>query len=412
MCRKSFTILVIILLAFVIPVLFLSAQIVSVENTLNQSHIVSYSPINSIPGSQVMGLYSSENERLERQFTSQVTLAAVGDIMIHSPQFNSAYIVNKNTYDFRDHFSLISPYLEKADLVVGNLETTLTGPPYPYSGYPRFNSPPELAKNLKDSGFDLLFTANNHSLDYGEFGIINTINHIESAGLNFVGTARCLEEQAKGLQISTQNVDIAFFAYTYGTNGIPVPYGKEYLVSLLDEKQIIKDAQRAKNDHSVDVVIISLHWGLEYQRLPTEEQRELARSLIDAGVDVIIGTHPHVVQPAEKLHTENHSGLVLYSLGNFVSNQRKRYRDSGIIVYLSIEKDHILNQSTVSLAEIEPTWVYRRSQFGPDRYSILPVKELLNDEEKLDETGLTSQDIQRMKEVLQETEDIFWRFWY
>ncbi len=411
MVRKSFVILLTGLLAIIIPVLFLSAQIVSVEKTFNPSQLINYRPIKNISGSQIKTLYTSENGQLDKQFTSQVTIAAVGDIMVHSPQFNSAYIASKNTFDFSQHFSTIRPYLEKADLTVGNLETTLTGPQYPFSGYPRFNSPPELAKNLKESGFDVLFTANNHSLDYGEVGILNTIDHIESAGLAFVGTARCFKEQAEGFRVTIQTIDIAFYAYTYGTNGIPVPRGKEYLVSLLDENQIIEDTLRAKNDHGVDVVIVSLHWGQEYQRLPTEEQRELARRLIDAGVDVIIGSHPHVVQPAEILNTENHSGLVLYSLGNFISNQRNRYRDSGIIVYFAIEKDHILNKTSVSVAEIEPTWVLRKNRLGLDRYSILPVKELLFDDEILAVSNLTNLDIQRMKEVLVETEDIFWRFW-
>ncbi len=399
------------LAALIVPTSLLSAGITSLDINSSNHHYVSYNPLEIGPGSRIKHLYTSHGRLLEGKYTSSITIAAAGDIMVHSPQFQSAYDRSRNTYDFSEHFEQIAPYLQKADLAVANLETTLTGPAYPYSGYPRFNSPPELAGNLKETGFDLLFTANNHSLDYGETGVRQTITHLEAAGLNFVGTARDRAEREHGHREEINGIEMAFFAYTYGTNGIPIPRGKEYLVTLLDEKQIIADTQRAKQQEGADIVIISLHWGQEYQRLPTTGQRELARRLIEQGVDVIIGTHPHVIQPAEMIQAEDRSGLVLYSLGNFISNQRKIYRDTGIIVYFQIEKDLASGKTTVSLAEILPTWVLRKDRLGPDRYAILPLNESFAENGIPEAVSLSRQQINRMQEALLETEDIFWRYW-
>lgn len=399
-----------ILLAVLGPLSFLTAETPPVT-TDTHPRLTGNIPRGFTLESRIKDLYASRSPLLQGYFTTEVTLAAAGDIMVHSPQYQSAYDPETGTFDFSRHFLEISPYLRQADLTVANLETTLTGRAYPYAGYPRFNSPPELAGNLQEAGFDLLFTANNHSLDYGETGVLNTITHLEAAGLDFVGTARDPGEQAEGYRVNLQQIDLAFFAYTYGTNGIPIPRGKDYLVSLLDEGQITADIQRAKEDEGADLVIIGLHWGQEYQRLPTPQQRQLARRLVDAGADVIIGTHPHVIQPVEWIETEDHRGLVFYSLGNFISNQRNRYRDSGIIVYFTIKKDLVLQQTSVSLDHIEPTWVLRKNQLGPDRYAILPVNSLLQDEARLEESDLSGQEIQRLREVKEETEDIFWRYW-
>ncbi len=413
MYRKFFlfvTLCAFILLAVMGPLSFFAAETLPVA-TNNHPRLSGYIPGGFILENRIKDLYAKRNPLLQEYFTTEVTVAAAGDIMVHSPQFHSAFVPETGTYDFSRHFMEISPYLQGADLTVANLETTLTGPAYSYSGYPRFNSPPELAGNLREAGFDLLFTANNHSLDYGETGVLNTITHLEEAGLDFVGTARNPAERAEGFRVNLQQIELVFFAYTYGTNGIPIPRGKEYLVDLMDEQQIIADIRRAKDEMEADAVILALHWGQEYQRLPTPQQRQLARRLIDAGADVIVGTHPHVIQPVEWMETENHQGMVFYSLGNFISNQRNRYRDSGIIVYFTIKKDLVLQQTTVSLAHMEPTWVLRKNQLGPDRYAILPVNPLLQQEEEMEARNLSGQEIQRLREVKEETEDIFWRYW-
>lgn len=346
---------------------------------------------------------------------SQVLLAAVGDIMVHSPQLSSAYDHHKGVYNFHECFTDIAPHLQKADFVVGNFETTLAGAEKGFSGYPRFNSPAELAAALKDSGFDLLFTANNHSMDSGADGVIKTIENLEAAGLSYAGTARSQEEKERGFVFLENDIKIIFYAYTYGTNGIPLPPGQDYLVSLIDEERIKSDVYRAKNIEKADLVIVSMHWGNEYERLPAAGQRKLAERLIDSGVDVIIGTHPHVIQPIEIIKTEDSKGIVLYSLGNFISNQRWRYSDAGIIVYLQIRKNLVLNEVEVAVQDITPTWVHKYQENGKWKFKVLPVEDTLvretfNVESAEEDNKLTLQDYERLKEIPGETEEIFWRY--
>lgn len=384
----------------------------SQENNISSTYINEDGAGEELPEEELSGeeLINGAGENI-----NVVLLAAVGDIMIHSPQLSSAYDQNKGTYDFHECFSDIAPYLQKADFAVGNLETTMGGGERGYSGYPLFNSPAELAAALKSNGFDLLFTANNHSMDSGADGLLETIQNIEAAGLNFVGTARSQEERKKGFVLCQNGIKIIFYAYTYGTNGIPLPSGREYLVSLLKEEQIKNDAYRAKNIEDADLLIVSMHWGNEYERLPTEEQRELAERLIDSGVDVIIGGHPHVIQPVETIKTGNSEGLVLYSLGNFISNQRWRYSDAGVIVYLEITKNPVLNEVDVSIRDIAPTWVHKYQETGRWKYKVLPVEEVVEKEtlsagSAEDRYKLSTQDYGRLEEVLWETGEIFWRY--
>lgn len=368
-----------------------------------------------------------DQNKKEENNVSKVLLAAVGDIMVHSPQLSSAYDHHKGVYNFHECFTDIAPHLQKADFAVGNFETTLAGVEKGFSGYPRFNSPAELAAALKDSGFDLLFTANNHSMDSGADGVIKTIENLEAAGLGYAGTARSQEEKERGFVFFQNNIKIIFYAYTYGTNGIPLPSGRDYLVSLIDEERIKSDVYRAKNIEKADLVIVSMHWGNEYERLPAEGQRKLAEWLIDSGVDVIIGTHPHVIQPAEVIRTENSEGLVLFSLGNFISNQRWRYTDAGIVVYLQITKNHALNEVEVSIQDTTPTWVHKFLEDGRWKFKVLPVEETLLEETLnaestgdknpspgenilLPEKKFSPQDYERLEEVLWETKEIFWRY--
>lgn len=342
-----------------------------------------------------------------------IVVAAVGDIMVHSPQLTSAFNESEGQYSFKDCFSHVAPYLEKADFAIGNLETTFGTTESGYSGYPFFNSPPELADALRDSGFDLLFTANNHSMDSGEEGVLNTIKLIEEKGLNCTGTARSEEERKKGFLLYQNDIKAVFFAYTYGTNGIPLPSGKEYMVPLIEKQLIGEDITRAKNELQADIVIIGLHWGDEYQRLPSTYQKELAMELVDMGADIIIGTHPHVIQPAEVIKTEKREGLVLYSLGNFISNQRWRYADSGIIVYLKIELNNSdLKSPKVTILEAVPTWVHRYLQGNKWKYTVLPVQAVLEAENARESYHLSEQDYWRLQEVLPETKEIFWRLCY
>ncbi|MGI5823706.1 MAG: CapA family protein, partial [Dethiobacteria bacterium] len=199
----------------------------------------------------------------------------------------------------------------------------------------------------------------------------------------------------------------AFLAYTYGTNGLPIPPDKDYLINLIDEGLISEDIFRAKSTYAADIIVVCIHWGLEYQRVPSDQQKELARTLIELGADIIIGNHPHVIQPAEIVETEKGSGLVFYSLGNFISNQRDRYCDTGVIAFIKIRFDPETNTYFISLSGTEPTWVHKFRQGGRWQYRILPVREVLNTAQAREIFNLSPESFQRLQEAFQETEESF-----
>ncbi len=198
----------------------------------------------------------------------EATLIAVGDIMMHSTQTRSGYDAKRQTYNFDSFFTPVKNILSKGDWVIGNLETPLAGEDAGgYTGYPLFNAPAELADAAKKAGFNILTTANNHALDRGEKGVIRTIANLRDRKIPSTGTAGSVAEASRTLISTKNNISLAILAYTYGTNGIPIPQGKDYLVSLIDEKKIIKDIAKARKQ-GADIVTISLHFGDEYQRQP------------------------------------------------------------------------------------------------------------------------------------------------
>jgi poly-gamma-glutamate capsule biosynthesis protein CapA/YwtB (metallophosphatase superfamily) len=265
--------------------------------------------------------------------TSRINLLFAGDIMGHDSQIQAAWSVKENTYNYASCFAHLAPKIKQADIAIGNLELTLAGPPY--KGYPAFSSPDALAFSLKDAGFDVLVTANNHSCDKGKKGITRTIDVLDSLGLLHTGTFKdnVSRDTLYPLIIEKNNVKIALLNYTYGTNGIPVP--KPTRVNLIDTTQIAQDILRINKD-SVDVIISFMHWGAEYQSLPDKNQIMLANWLTKKGVQLVIGAHPHVLQPIIR-DTINHT-LIAYSLGNFVSGQRDRFKNGGVMLHIELEK--------------------------------------------------------------------------
>lgn len=315
----------------------------------------------------------------------EVSITAVGDIMMHSPQFKSAYVGGEQEYDFYPVFGPIEDYIQEGNIAIGNLETTFAGKSQGYSGYPMFNSPEQLAEALKQTGFDIITTANNHSLDRRSNGLKRTLDVLDANGLDHAGTYRSPEEQDALLIKNVNDVKIGFMAYTYGTNGIPIPKEEPYLVNLIDKKQMEEDIQKAK-DEDVDIIVTSVHFGNEYQRQENDEQRELVDFLLEQGVDVVLGSHPHVIQPMEirnvtTIDGEEKEAFVIYSLGNFVSNQRDRYKDSGLILNISFEKNFKTQETTLEKVEYTPTWVDKSYANGKVYYHVLPVEEALEDYE-------------------------------
>lgn len=299
-------------------------------------------------------------------------LAAFGDIMMHSPQVRAGKKAD-GSYDFRSFFTQVKPYIESADIAIGNFETTLAGPSKPYSGFPRFNAPDAIADALRDTGVDLVSTANNHSMDTGTEGAIRTYQVLNEAGIKPVGTAPSAEDRHATV-VEKNGITFAFLAYTEWTNGLPVPKDKPYLVNLIDTEQIARDIREAREHQGADFVCVSLHFGVEYQRHPNLFQINTARQVLEDGADVILGSHPHVLQPMEKVTINGQEKLIIYSMGNFISNQRDLYTDEGIIIYMDVEKDPKTKQIILKNVSFLPTYVHRYRESGISQYAIIPME--------------------------------------
>ena len=307
-----------------------------------------------------------------RKFSTSMTLAAIGDILVHSTVYNDAK--TNDTYDFSPMFANVADQLRSPDLTVANQETIIGGSEIGLSTYPSFNSPYELADTLKDVGVDIVTIANNHTLDRGEKAILNATNYFDEIKMNYVGGYRSEEDKTRIRVINRNGIDIAFLSYTYGTNGIPVPTGKEYLVNLIDMNQIKSDITDAKK--VADVVSVSMHWGNEYQRLPSDQQVQMAQEIANEGADIIIGHHPHVLQPMGWLDREDGGQtFVIYSLGNFLSGQMWDYKDIGGIFEIEIVKEKVSSED-VNIQLINPTFTstYVTNQ-NQQNFKIVPLKE-------------------------------------
>jgi poly-gamma-glutamate capsule biosynthesis protein CapA/YwtB (metallophosphatase superfamily) len=302
--------------------------------------------------------------------TSRVSLLFAGDIMGHNEQITGARDTSNGTYNYEPTFRFVKPVIEKADIAIANLEVTLAGPPF--SGYPQFSSPDALAVAAKEAGFDVLIQANNHALDRGALGFKRTLRVLDSLQIPHTGTF--IDSTDRRLHypliLEKNNIRIALLNYTYGTNGLEIP--PPYIINRIDSDIINKDLTKARQA-SPDFVIVTIHWGLEYERLANTQQKKLASFILSHGANVIIGSHPHVIQPVELIYNADSSvnQLVVYSLGNYVSNQRAQYKDGGIMFNLNLIK-------TASGTQIDkysyiPSWVYRNDLSGRSVFYILPV---------------------------------------
>lgn len=305
------------------------------------------------------------------QDTTRLSLLFLGDIMQHDSQIKAAYNTKTtaNTYDYSPCFQFVKPYIESVDLAIGNLELTLAGPPY--KGYPQFSAPDELALALKDIGMDVLVTANNHSLDRGRKGVDRTVEMLDSLKILHTGTFRDTVERMNDypLIMEKNGFTITLLNYTYGTNGISIT--KPNVVNMIDTAVIRKDIIKAKESNP-DFIIVFTHWGQEYQSQPNLQQKRITDFCFKNGAQLVIGSHPHVLQPMEWRKEQNQ--LVAYSLGNFVSGQRDRYKDGGAMVrvnLMKILKDSI-STTCIDSAGYILEWVYRTSD-SQWNYYVLPV---------------------------------------
>lgn len=314
-----------------------------------------------------------------------VTIVGIGDTLCHSQNFKDAYDANTNTYDFSPMFKNVTKYFENSTVAVGNLETTLGGKERGYSGYPCFNSPDELAYDLKEMGIDILTTANNHSLDTGYNGLVSTLDTLDRYEVMHTGTARSLEEQNTTLFKDLNGIKTAFLCFTYGTNGIPIPKGKEYCVNLIDKDFIKTKLDKAKEE-GAELICVSMHWGDEYRIKPTKQQEDLAEFLIKNGADVILGNHSHVPEPMEMKTVTlddgtTREGFVIYSMGNFFSAQTKNYTRDTLIINVELRKDGKTGKINIDKANYTPVYVYDNGVNAKDRYELLDIESIINDYE-------------------------------
>ena len=339
-----------------------------------------------------------------------INLVATGDVMCHTTNFNAAYNNETKEYDFTSVFANISKYITKADVAIGNLETTFAGKDRGYTGYPTFNSPSALGVALKNIGIDVLSTANNHSLDKGYTGIVSTLDKLDEIGIDHMGTARSEEEQNKVLVKDVNGIKIAFLSYTYGTNGIPVPAGKEYSVNLIDKDLILKQINLAK-EQNVDIICASMHWGDEYKQKQNKKQEELADYLFQNGVDIIIGNHAHVIEPMEKRKIALEDGtekevFVVYALGNFISGQTIEHTKSTVILDMNIRKNGENGKITIDSINYIPVYCYDESKKNSNRYELLDIREEIAKYENNSEGKVETSLYQILKSELENIEKI------
>ena len=302
-----------------------------------------------------------------------ISISAVGDLMCHSVQFDYAR-TSTDSFDFNPTFSLVNRYLSLSDIACGNLETVTAGKKSRYTGYPNFNTPDEFVDAIKNAGFNLLFTSNNHALDRGEKGVKKTINLIRKSGLNQTGTFLSQRDRDSVRIINIKGISAAFLAYSYGVNGHHIPKSSPYIINIIDTSLIRSDIAAARK-MGAELVILYFHFGEEYHREPSSYQKEIVNTAIKDGADIILASHPHVVEPAGSFKTYGGSldtGFVVYSLGNFISNQRKRYTDGGVILTINITKDLSRDSLYISGVRYLPTWVYKGEYGGKRQFIIIP----------------------------------------
>lgn len=352
---------------------------------------------------------SVESETVEEKVEPiNFTMTAIGDTLCHNTQYWDAYNSSTKQYDFSYVYDDIKDYTSSADITIGSLETTFAGEDRGYSNYPVFNSPDSLATGLKDIGVDVISLAGNHALDYGYSGICRTIDVLDNVGISHLGTYKSAEDQDKILIKDVKGVKIAFINYTYGTNGIPVPSDKPYCLNLIDKDLISKQIKQAK-EQNVDMIVACMHWGTEYKTSANDEQKELADFLFKSGVDIILGNHPHVLEPMEKKTITLDDGstkdvFVVYALGNFTADQRAEITRDSAILNLDITKDSD-GKILINKVSYVPIYMYKNSASKVHKFKILDIEKSIANYDSGD-TSIGSSVYSNLKVQLQKIRDI------
>lgn len=327
-----------------------------------------------------------ENKKQEKKISDiqqqkddikDTTFIAVGDNLIHG----AIYYYNKQadgTYNFKDIYEHTNAYTKAADIAYINQETICAGTALGLSHYPSFNSPYEVLDAVSDAGFDWMAASSNHSLDAGIQGVMNQLDYMKKhyPDIKITGSHRSLEEANQTQVIKRNDTTFGVLGYTYGLNGYQLPKGKEYLIDLIDKNKIKQDVEKLKKVS--DVQIVSMHWGTEYSFEPNEEQKDLAQFLSDLGVDVIIGEHPHVIQPMNYITgKDGNKTLVIYSLGNFLSAQDDHENMLGGMARWTLSYDKTKNVVTFKDVEFLPTITQIEGDF--EFFRTYTLKDYTND---------------------------------
>ena len=336
-------------------------------------------PMDESPNQPVSEESTASQTEAEPQEPIVVHLVAAGDIMSHIPQNKDAYVASTQSYDFNHMIVEPAVQLREADYAVGNLETVFGGGPN-YTGFPTFNTPDALATAVKNAGFDLVSTANNHTRDQGVDAITRTLDVLDENGIAHVGTYRSKEDRdaTNGIYVADiGGISTAFLCYTYGLNGFSLPAGKEYAVNVFNKDyttnvsdfdyDLVDGDMAAARALNTDLIAVIIHWGVEYQTSPNDYQKRIAKHLVEQGADIILGGHPHVLEPYETItatDTEGNEteGFVIYSFGNFISNQTQYEpaTQSTILLDLELTKDPATGETTVSDVSYTPYFMLHR----------------------------------------------------
>ena len=291
-------------------------------------------------------------ENLGQYLDSSFTFAATGDVLIHDYLYED--VRTEEGYDFISRVETVAPYLQQQDLVFMNQETPIGGEELGLSGYPTFNAPEEVADMLSYFDADIVNFGNNHTLDRSTEGVVQTAENLTERGIEYVGANVSEEDMARDRIFTVNGIDVGFLAYTYGTNGIPVPEGQEYLVNIIDMPRITSDIEALRE--KVDVLIVSYHQGVEYDEFPRDEHVPEYYMMADAGADIIVGSHPHTLQPIEHYEREDGSeALIAYSMSNFFSAQQSLNTRLGGILEVTVEQSG--NDTSVGDVRFMPTYV-------------------------------------------------------
>lgn len=319
-----------------------------------------------------------ENKNLKK---TEITITCWGDYMNHITQIRQAKATN---YDFTDSFAVIKDILGKSDLSIVNLETTIAKDTSDMSGYPEFATHENVIKAFKDTGFDVVSTANNHSYDRRLKGIDRTIDTIEKYGLKRTGTFK-ENESTNPIIVDVKGIKVGFFSYTQMLNGFEnsmLNSGRDTAVNIINMEQIQKDVDYLKENHA-DIIMCYMHWGEEYSDYPSAYQKNTFKKLSDMGVDLVIGSHPHTIQKADVIENDGKKSYCVYSMGNLVSDQREsygQYYGVEIGVYSDIKIEKIGDKTTIKSFENKPYYVDKYTDDVTTRYVVVPVKQVLNSE--------------------------------